>query len=156
MAGVFDVFTLPQMLQNLMLLICFGTPQMPGPYVCAPCRNAEKVANVSKQISAAAAGGKISSYTFDMSSFADVRKIAEAVRADHPSINVLINNAGIFSKQKAFSKDGIEMTWAVNALAPFLLTSLLLDTVTERIVNVGSMALAGSMDFNNLQQVKQC
>lgn len=156
MAGVFDVFTLPQMLQNLMLLICFGTPQMPGPYVYAPCRNAEKVANVSKQISAAAAGGKISSYTFDMSSFADVRKFAEAVRADHPSINVLINNAGIFSKQKAFSKDGIEMTWAVNALAPFLLTSLLLDTVTERIVNVGSMALAGSMDFNNLQQVKQC
>jgi len=156
MAGVFDVFTLPQMLQNLMLLICFGTPQMPGPYVYAPCRNAEKVANVSKQISAAAAGGKISSYTFDMSSFADVRKFAEAVRADHPSINVLINNAGIFSKQKAFSKDGIEMTWAVNALAPFLLTSLLLDTVTERIVNVGSMALAGSMDFNNLQQVNLC
>jgi len=156
MAGVFDVFTLPQMLQNLMLLICFGTPQMPGPYVYAPCRNAEKVANVSKHVSAAAAGGKISSYTFDMSSFADVRKFAEAVRADHPSINVLINNAGIFSKQKAFSKDGIEMTWAVNALAPFLLTSLLLDTVTERIVNVGSMALAGSMDFNNLQQVNLC
>ncbi len=45
------------------------------------------------------------------------------------------------------------MTWAVNALAPFLLTSLLLDTVKERIVNVGSMALASSMDFNNLHQV---
>lgn len=117
-------------------------------------RNADKVANVSKQVSAAAAGGKISSYTFDMSSFADVRNFAEAVRADHPSIHVLINNAGIFSRQKAFSKDGIEMTWAVNALAPFLLTSLLLDTVTERIVNVGSMALASSMDFNNLQQEK--
>ena len=133
-----------------------GTPRMPGPYVCAPCRNADKVANVSKQVSAAAAGAKISSYTFDMSSFADVRNFAEAVRADHPSIHVLINNAGIFSRQKAFSKDGIEMTWAVNALAPFLLTSLLLDTVTERIVNVGSMALASSMDFNNLQQVNLC
>lgn len=117
-------------------------------------RNADKVAYIIKQVSTAAAGGKISSYTFDMSSFADVKKFAEAVRADHPSINVLINNAGIFSKQKAFSKDGIELTWAVNALAPFLLTSLLLDTVTERIVNVGSMALASSMDFNNLQQEK--
>ncbi len=154
MAGVLDFSTLPQMMQ--LLLNYIGTPQMPGPYVCAPCRNADKVANVSKQVSAAAAGGKISSYTFDMSSFADVRKFAEAVRADHPSVNVLINNAGIFSKQKAFSKDGIEMTWAVNALAPFLLTSLLLDTVTERIVNVGSMALASSMDFNNLQQVNLC
>ena len=142
------------MQQLLLKYIC--TPQMPGPYVCAPCRNADKVANVSKQVSAAAAAGKISSYTYDMSSFADIRKFAEAVRADHPSINVLINNAGIFSKQKAFSKDGIEMTWAVNALAPFLLTSLLLDTVTERIVNVGSMALASSMDFNNLQQVNLC
>ncbi len=153
-AGVLDFSTLLQMMQ--LLLNYIGTPQMPDPYVCAPCRNADKVASVSKQVSAAAAGGKISSYTFDISSFADVRKFAEAVRADHPSINVLINNAGIFFKQKAFSKDGIEMTWAVNALAPFLLTSLLLDTVTERIVNVGSMALASSMDFNNLQQVNLC
>lgn len=154
MAGALDLSMLPQTSQ--LLLNYIGTLHLPGPYVCAHCRNADKVANVSKQVSAAAAGGKILSYTFDVSSFADVRKFAEAVRADQVSINVLINNAGIFPKQKAFSKDGMEMTWAVNALAPFLLTSLLLDTVTERIVNVGSMALASSMDFNNLQQVNLC
>lgn len=45
------------------------------------------------------------------------------------------------------------MTWAVNAPAPFLLTSLLLNTVKDRIVNVCSMALASNMDFDNLQQV---
>ena len=89
-----------------------------------------------------------------MSSFADVRKFAEAVKADHPAIDVLINNAGVFSKQKALSKDSIEMTWAVSTLAPFLLTSLLLNIVKDRIVNVGSMALASNMDFDNLQQVR--
>ena len=120
---------------------------------CALCRNPDKVARVSQQISAAADGGKISSYTYDMSSFADVREFAAAVKADHFAIDVLINNAGMFSKQKASSKDNIEMTWAVNALAPFLLTSLLLNTVKDRIVNVGSMALASNMDFDNLQQV---
>ena len=89
-----------------------------------------------------------------MSSFNDVRDFADAVKADHPRIDVLVNNAGIFANQKMQSQDGIEMTWAVNVLAPFLLTSLLLDTVKERIINVGSMALASNMDFDNLQQVK--
>lgn len=117
------------------------------------CRNPEKVAKVREEVVAAAAGGKVSSYTYDMSSFADVRRFADVVKADYQTIDVLVNNAGIFSKQKALSHDGIEMTWAVNTLAPFLLTSLLLNTVRERIVNVGSMALASSMDFNNLQQV---
>ena len=59
----------------------------------------------------------------------------------------------MFSNQKATSKDGIELVWAVNALAPFLLTSLLLDIIKERIVVVGSQALAHDMDFDNLQQV---
>ena len=116
-------------------------------------RNPEKVAALAEQVKAAGGGGRISAYTYDLSSFAEVRKLAEAVKADHKNINVLINNAGVFSKQKAMSHDGIEMTWAVNMLAPFLLTSLLLDGVKERIVNVGSMALASSMDFDNLQQV---
>ena len=66
---------------------------------------------------------------------------------------MLINNAGIFAKHKTLSQDGIELTWAVNMLAPFLLTSLLLDTIQERIVNVGSMALASNIDFDNIQQV---
>ena len=66
---------------------------------------------------------------------------------------MLINNAGIFAKQKSFSQDGIELTWAVNMLAPFLLTSLLLNTIQDRVVNVGSLALASTLDFENLQQV---
>ncbi len=51
------------------------------------------------------------------------------------------------------SDDGIEMNWAVNVAAPFLLTSLLLDTVTERVINVSSTNAADHIDFGNLQQV---
>ncbi len=51
------------------------------------------------------------------------------------------------------TKDGYELTWAVNVMAPFLLTSLLLDNITERIVNVSSISAGSSLDFNNLQQV---
>lgn len=117
-------------------------------------RNPEKVAALKEHIKAAGGGGAISTYTYDLSSFAEINKLAKAIKAEHKSINVLINNAGIFAKQKSLSQDGVELTWAVNMLAPFLLTSLLLNTIQERIVNVGSMALASTLDFDNLQQVK--
>jgi NAD(P)-dependent dehydrogenase (short-subunit alcohol dehydrogenase family) len=52
------------------------------------------------------------------------------------------------------SKDGYEMTWAVNVLAPFLLTSLLWQHVDERIVTTASISAASSLDMSNLQQEK--
>ena len=52
-------------------------------------------------------------------------------------------------------QDGLEMTWAVNVAAPFLLTACLLDVVAERVVNVSSISAASSIDFGNLQQVPQ-
>ena len=51
--------------------------------------------------------------------------------------------------------DGYESTWAVNVMAPFLLTSLLLDHIKDSIVNVSSISAGSSMDFNNLQQVSK-
>ena len=118
-------------------------------------RSSEKLTAVKQELDKHAKKGvSIHTYTSDFSSFEDIRKLADKVKADHQSIDVLINNAGIFSAQRELSTDGIELTWAVNALAPFLLTSLLLDRVKERIVNVGSMALAYSIDLNNLEQVR--
>lgn len=118
-------------------------------------RSSEKLAAVKQELDKhAKEGASTYTYTSDFSSFGDVRKLADSIKADHQSIDVLINNAGIFSAQRELSKDGIELTWAVNALAPFLLTSLLLDRIKERIVNVGSMALAYSLDLNNLEQVR--
>lgn len=52
------------------------------------------------------------------------------------------------------SADGYEMTWAVNMVAPFLLTSLLLDTITDRIINVSSISAGSHVDWDNLQMEK--
>ena len=62
--------------------------------------------------------------------------------------------AGVFANKMVTTEDGYELTWQVNVLAPYVLTSLLLDSVKERIVNVSSISAASRMDFDNLNQVR--
>jgi len=119
----------------------------------ATCRTKQKVTTTKRDLDSIAKGGKISSYTYNLASLSQIRKFAEAIKADHENIDVLINNAGVFETQRSLSEDGYEMTWAVNVLAPFLLTSLLSDIVTDRIVDVSSISAGSSIDFDNLQQV---
>ena len=80
----------------------------------------------------------------DFSRLGDVRRLADAILAGHDRLDVLINNAGLFSPRYRLSADGIELTFAVNHLAPFLLTNLLLERLKEsapaRIVTVASEA----------------
>ena len=95
----------------------------------------------------AAGKGKAVFYQADLSSLAEVRRFAEAVRRDHGRIDVLVNNAGLGSgpdmKTRAVSADGHELRFAVNYLAGFLLTYLLLPILMKsapaRIVNVSSL-----------------
>ena len=54
------------------------------------------------------------------------------------------------------SEDGFELTWAVNVVAPFLLTALLFDNIKERVVTASSISAGSSIDWNNLQQVRCC
>jgi NAD(P)-dependent dehydrogenase (short-subunit alcohol dehydrogenase family) len=96
-------------------------------------------------------------YQADLASLAEVRGLAERVRADHARLDVLINNAGIGSAgprgQRQESQDGHELRFAVNYLAGFLLTHLLLPTLRAsapaRIVNVAS-AGQSPIDFDNV------
>jgi NAD(P)-dependent dehydrogenase (short-subunit alcohol dehydrogenase family) len=80
----------------------------------------------------------------DFSRLGDVRRLADEILAGHDRLDVLINNAGLFSPQYRLSADGFELTFAVNHLAPFLLTNLLLDrlkaSAPARIVTVASEA----------------
>jgi NAD(P)-dependent dehydrogenase (short-subunit alcohol dehydrogenase family) len=80
----------------------------------------------------------------DFSRLGDVRRLADEILAGHDRLDVLINNAGLFSPQYRLSADGFELTFAVNHLAPFLLTTLLLDrlkaSAPARIVTVASEA----------------
>ena len=92
----------------------------------------------------------------DLASLADVRRLAEEYRSRHDKLHVLINNAGAYNSKRELSKDGYEMTIAVNHLAHFLLTDLLLDVMKAsapaRIINVSSGAHSGAkMDFDDLQ-----
>ncbi|HND31894.1 MAG TPA: SDR family oxidoreductase [Myxococcota bacterium] len=92
----------------------------------------------------------------DLSSLAEVRALAERVRAAHPRLDGLINNAGIYQQDRVETTDGLELTFAVNFLATFLLCELLRPSLQlggdGRIVNVSSMAhRMGNLDFSDLQ-----
>jgi NAD(P)-dependent dehydrogenase (short-subunit alcohol dehydrogenase family) len=80
----------------------------------------------------------------DFSRLGDVRRLADEILAGHDRLDVLVNNAGLFSPHYRLSADGFELTFAVNHLAPFLLTNLLLErlraSAPARIVNVASEA----------------
>jgi NAD(P)-dependent dehydrogenase (short-subunit alcohol dehydrogenase family) len=92
----------------------------------------------------------------DFAELAQVRALAEAVRADHPRIDVLANNAGGMWGPRTLTADGFEMTFQVNQLAPFLLTNLLMPTLVERSATVVQTAsrvarMAGPLDLDDLQ-----
>ncbi|NKZ03060.1 SDR family NAD(P)-dependent oxidoreductase [Actinomadura latina] len=99
-------------------------------------------------------GGRSSWYRADLSSLAETRALAEAVRADHPRLDVLVNNAGIAGPESwQPSADGHELTFAVNYLSGYLLTRLLLPTLISsapaRIVNVSSLGQQ-AIDFGDV------
>lgn len=92
----------------------------------------------------------------DLSSLAEVRRLAAEFRARHDRLDLLVNNAGAIFLKRQISVDGHELTLAVNHLAHFLLTGLLLDLLEQsapsRIVNTASGAhLGGHLDFGDLQ-----
>jgi NAD(P)-dependent dehydrogenase (short-subunit alcohol dehydrogenase family) len=85
----------------------------------------------------------------------EVRRVAAEICARHRHLNVLVNNAGVFTRARALTEDGIETQLAVNHLAPFLLTNLLIDTLAAaapaRIVTVASQVeAAGRIAFDDL------
>src|SRR5438128_11385919 len=96
----------------------------------------------------------------DLSSIAEVRRLAAGFKARHDKLDVLLNNAGAINAGRKLSPDGLELTFAVNHLAYFLLTDLLLPVLEAsapaRIVNVASDAHSGlKLDFGDLQSEKR-
>jgi NAD(P)-dependent dehydrogenase (short-subunit alcohol dehydrogenase family) len=97
----------------------------------------------------------IDAFVADLSSQAEVRRLAGEVLATYPRLDVLLNNAGGFWAHRHVTADGLERTFALNHLAPFLLTNLLLDRLISsgpaRVVTVSSNAQAmGRIDFDDL------
>ena len=107
-------------------------------------------------IRAAPGSPAVDAFAADMSAQAGVHRLAAQVLDTYPRLDVLVNNAGGFWAHRHVTADGLEHTFALNHLAPFLLTSLLLDRLTAsapaRIVTVSSAAHArGRIDFADLQ-----
>jgi NAD(P)-dependent dehydrogenase (short-subunit alcohol dehydrogenase family) len=102
------------------------------------------------------AGSRAEALVADLSSQRQVRQAAREFASRHPRLDVLVNNAGSYFMRRELTEDGLEKTFALNHLAPFLLTSLLLRALlasdSARVVNVSSSAHErGRMDFENLQ-----
>jgi len=119
-------------------------------------RNAPKTAELVEEIRAASGNKNVDSLLADLSSQRDVRRLADEFKSKYAHLHVLLNNAGGFFMRRQLSVDGIEMTFALNHLAAFLLTDLLLDTIKAsapaRIINVSSGAhISGRIEFDNLQ-----
>jgi NAD(P)-dependent dehydrogenase (short-subunit alcohol dehydrogenase family) len=93
-------------------------------------------------------GATVDTLLADLSSQDAVRQLAAEVLARYPKLDVLINNAGAMHARRQVTRDGIELTWAVNHLAPFLLTTLLIDrlkaSAPARIITTASAAHQGA------------
>jgi NAD(P)-dependent dehydrogenase (short-subunit alcohol dehydrogenase family) len=126
-----------------------------GARVITVSRDPERARAAHEQVAGVATGAPPTALRADLSSQAEVRRLALHVRAVTPRLDVLINNAGAAFRDRQLSVDGIERTLATNHLAPFLLTNLLLDLVRAspagRIVNVTSSSHSRAIDFGNLQ-----
>ncbi len=90
-----------------------------GAQLAIVARSRERADVAARQI-----GGQVDVLVADLASQASVRRLAAEGLERYPRIDVLVNNAGAIYSRRQFTEDGIELTWAVNHLAPFLLTSL--------------------------------
>jgi retinol dehydrogenase 14 len=119
-------------------------------------RDTARTRAAAVDVAAASGNPAVDPFAADMSSQAEVRRLAGEVLAAYPRLDVLVNNAGGFWATRRLTTDGLEHTFAVNHLAPFLLTGLLLDrlkaSAPARIVTVSSGAHAtGKLNFGDLQ-----
>jgi retinol dehydrogenase-14 len=126
-----------------------------GAHLAITGRDRERTEDAAREIRAAG-GGQVDMFIADLSSQAEVRRLAGEVLQSLSRINVLVNNAGGYWNTRHVTADGLERTFAVNHLAPFLLTSLLLDRLKDsapaRVVTVSSNVQAiGRIDYEDLQ-----
>ncbi len=128
-----------------------------GHQVLASGRSATKLGAVHERMSAAAPEGAVvpEPLVADLSSLDEVRRLADEIGSRVDRLDVLANNAGLTTGRRQVSADGFELTLAVNHLAPFLLTTLLVDKLQAaggRVVTTSSVVhRLGRLDLDDLQ-----
>jgi NAD(P)-dependent dehydrogenase (short-subunit alcohol dehydrogenase family) len=128
-----------------------------GAHVVLAVRNLEKGKAAAALIGNHNPGASVAVQELDLTSLDSVRAAADSLRGDHPSIDLLINNAGVMFTPKDTTKDGFELQFGTNHLGHFALTNLLLDRVLaapgSRVVTVSSVGhrFARGIRFDDLQ-----
>jgi retinol dehydrogenase 12 len=127
-----------------------------GAHIVIAGRDEARTRETAAAIAAQSGNAQVDFLVADLSSQAEVRRLAREFRDRYPRLDVLLHNAGAIFTKRETTVDGFERTWALNHLAEFLLTQLLLDrlefSAPARIVNVASRAhMSGTIDFDNLQ-----
>ncbi|MEM6687687.1 MAG: SDR family NAD(P)-dependent oxidoreductase [Bacteroidota bacterium] len=109
-------------------------------------RNAEKLVKVIEEIQTASNNQNIKGFSADLSTVAAVQQLAADIATEVPQIDILINNAGVYNSKISKSADGIDMRFAVNYFAPYVLTHTLMSlgtfTKDSSIINLSSAAQA--------------
>jgi retinol dehydrogenase 14 len=126
-----------------------------GAHLAITGRDRGRAEDAAREIRAAG-GGQVDVFVADLSAQSEVRRLADEALQRLPRIDVLVNNAGGYWNTRHTTADGLERTFALNYLAPFLLTSLLLGRLKQsapaRVVTVSSnMQAIGRIDFDDLQ-----
>ena len=123
-------------------------------------RNAEKCARIAAAIKEQTGSAHVTYLVGDLSAQKEVRRVAQEYREQYRRLDVLVNNAGAVYFDRQVSADGIEMTFALNHLGYFLLTTLLLDLIVAsapaRVINVSSEAHRRvRLDFDDLENARR-
>ena len=124
-----------------------------GARVVMAVRDPEKGERARRAV-AEATGGEVETALVDLARRASIRAFARDIAALHPKLDVLVNNAGIWSERRRVGPDGVELVWATNVLGYFQVTELLLPLLRAagkaRVVNVASQ-LAFGLDLSDVQ-----
>ena len=113
-----------------------------GHHILLHGRNPVKLKEAEKEVSVSSLDGGIEAYVADLSLMANVEALAKTVVEKHPKLDVLINNAGVYNATNPITQDGLDIRFAVNAIAPYLLTKSLLPLLgtSGRVINLSSAA----------------
>jgi len=128
-----------------------------GAHLVLACRDEVKAQRAAQAITEKTGNHRIDTLPLDLSSFSSIRAAADEFLAEHPKLDVLINNAGVYTDSLELTVDGYELQFGVNHLGHFLLTMALMPAIRccrhcSRVINVSSsLHTKGGLDFGSFR-----
>lgn len=130
-----------------------------GATIIFTSRNVNKGEKIRDEITNSTNNDRVHMLKCDLASFESIRNCCKEFNKKYGELHVLINNAGVWDHKRRISKDGIENIFAVNYLAPFLMTNLLIDILKKskpsRIINITSGLHYGTINFKDIEFKKR-